>query len=260
MLWLPLFAKVKASADAAVAAVGACLTKANNLSDLSSVATARTNLGLGALATVSNLTGPITSAGAATAVAAQTGTGSVFAMSASPTFTGTVSMAAAILSGALTVGGLLDISGASAGQIKFPATQNASAGANTLDDYEEGTFTPTLRFGALSTGITYTTQIGKYTKVGRLVFWMVRVLLSSKGSATGTADMSGMPFNTAAGDLYPYTTSFISGLGAISNANGYVSGGSISLLKMSAGNSSNQADTDWVNTTQIIMDGCYETT
>jgi len=42
---------------------------------------------------------------------------------------------------------LLDISGASAGQIKFPATQNASADANTLDDYEEGTWTAVLSDG-----------------------------------------------------------------------------------------------------------------
>jgi hypothetical protein len=54
------------------------------------------------------------------------------------TVTGATSLAA------VTASGLVDISGASAGQIKFPATQNASAGANTLDDYEEGTWTPSV--------------------------------------------------------------------------------------------------------------------
>ena len=39
----------------------------------------------------------------------------------------------------LAITGLTDISAATSGQIKFPATQNASADANTLDDYEEGT-------------------------------------------------------------------------------------------------------------------------
>jgi hypothetical protein len=42
---------------------------------------------LGSLATVSNLTGPITSVGAATSIAAQTGTGTTFAMQDSPSFT-----------------------------------------------------------------------------------------------------------------------------------------------------------------------------
>ena len=38
--------------------------------------------------------------------------------------------------------------GASGGQFKFPASQNASTNANTLDDYEEGTFTAGIAFGA----------------------------------------------------------------------------------------------------------------
>lgn len=90
--------------------------------------------------------------------------------------------------------GLTDISGATAGQIKFPATQNASTDANTLDDYEEGTFTPGVTFGGGSTGITYTTQTGVYTKIGRLVFGVVNVTLSNKGSSTGAMVITGLPF------------------------------------------------------------------
>lgn len=90
--------------------------------------------------------------------------------------------------------GLADISGATAGQIKFPATQNASTDANTLDDYEEGTFTPGVTFGGGSTGITYTTQTGVYTKIGRLVFGVVNVTLSNKGSSTGAMVITGLPF------------------------------------------------------------------
>lgn len=93
--------------------------------------------------------------------------------------------------------GLTDISGATAGQIKFPATQNASTNANTLDDYEEGTFTPGITFGGGSTGITYTTQTGHYTKVGRLVFGVVNVTLSAKGSSTGAMTITGLPFAAA---------------------------------------------------------------
>lgn len=76
----------------------------------------------------------------------------------------------------------------------FPATQIPAAGANVLDDYEEGTWTPVLSFGGLSTGITYTTQLGNYVKIGRNVLLEFEINLSSRGSATGSALLSGLPF------------------------------------------------------------------
>lgn len=83
------------------------------------------------------------------------------------------------------------------GQLAFPTVQNPSANANTLDDYEEGTFTPTITFGGLSTGMTYTTPtLGRYTKIGRSVAVTGLVTLSSKGSATGTANIGGLPFTS----------------------------------------------------------------
>ena len=91
--------------------------------------------------------------------------------------------------------GTTDLSG---GQIKFPATQSPSADANTLDDYEEGTVTPQLLFGGGSTGMTFTTQLGRYTKIGRLVFYEINLTLSAKGSSTGNATISGLPFTSAA--------------------------------------------------------------
>jgi hypothetical protein len=80
------------------------------------------------------------------------------------------------------------------GQYKFPATQNASADANTLDDYEEGTFTPTLTFGGAATGLTYSSRSGTYTKIGRAVFFDLTIALSAKGSSTGTALVESLPF------------------------------------------------------------------
>lgn len=60
----------------------------------------------------------------------------------------------------------VDISGATAGQIKFPATQNSSADANTLDDYEEGTWTPIDSSGG---SLSFTNPEGFYTKNGNVV-------------------------------------------------------------------------------------------
>lgn len=81
------------------------------------------------------------------------------------------------------------------GQIAFPATQNASADANTLDDYEEGSWSPTLA-GAGGSGITYGTQVGRYVKVGRLVTAQCTIVLTSKGTASGSLTISGLPFTT----------------------------------------------------------------
>ena len=94
----------------------------------------------------------------------------------------------------LSATALVDISGAAAGQIKFPAAQNASSDANTLDDYEEGTFTATLSFGGASTGITYDSRVTRYVKIGKCVHYFIRMQLSSKGTSTGAAQISGMPF------------------------------------------------------------------
>lgn len=61
---------------------------------------------------------------------------------------------------------------ASGAGITFPATQSASSNANTLDDYEEGTWTPTLR-GEATAG-TPASGTGHYTKIGRFVYVSIR--------------------------------------------------------------------------------------
>ena len=94
----------------------------------------------------------------------------------------------------LAVTGLTDISAATSGQIKFPATQNASANANTLDDYEEGTFTPTA-VGSTTAGTgTYGTRTGVYTKIGRFVHVYISIDWSAH-TGTGNLRISGLPFS-----------------------------------------------------------------
>jgi hypothetical protein len=66
---------------------------------------------------------------------------------------------------------------------------------NKLEDYEEGSWTPVLNFGGGTTGIAYSQQFGNYTKVGRLVHVKLRIKLSNKGSSSGEAVITGIPFN-----------------------------------------------------------------
>lgn len=81
--------------------------------------------------------------------------------------------------------------------ITFPDVQVPSANANTLDDYEEGSFTPTI-FGSTTAGVTtYTGQVGRYTKVGRLVTISIEVSWSAQ-TGTGSIVVGGFPFTCAA--------------------------------------------------------------
>ena len=93
-----------------------------------------------------------------------------------------------------TVTGPFDLSAAGAGQIKFPAAQNASADANTLDDYEEGTWTPVLSSDS-GTITTVGAVSGTYTKIGRLTTVRGTFAVTTAGSAGGAFVVSGLPFS-----------------------------------------------------------------
>ena len=68
--------------------------------------------------------------------------------------------------------------------------------ANELDDYEEGTWTPSVGGTA-----TYYTQSGTYTKIGNVVTVSGRIHVNIKGTGSGTI-VSGLPFTSATS--YPY--------------------------------------------------------
>jgi hypothetical protein len=86
--------------------------------------------------------------------------------------------------------------------ITFPATQSASTNANTLDDYEEGTWTPVFQATGGSIGSTaYSTRVGTYTKIGNVVTIGFTVVLSNKGSWSGDALLSGLPFTPASNSI-----------------------------------------------------------
>jgi hypothetical protein len=86
--------------------------------------------------------------------------------------------------------------------ITFPATQSASSNANTLDDYEEGTFNPNVIGTSTAGTVTYGDRSGKYTKIGNKVFYTVYVTWTS-GTGTGNLQITGLPFTSANNGEYP---------------------------------------------------------
>ena len=83
--------------------------------------------------------------------------------------------------------------------IDFSATASGSGTMTSelLNDYEEGTFTPGLTFGGASVLMTGTLFNGRYTKVGRTVTVNGIILLTAKGTSTGTALITGLPFTSS---------------------------------------------------------------
>jgi hypothetical protein len=80
--------------------------------------------------------------------------------------------------------------------VAFPSTQVPSSDANCLDDYEEGTFTATLKGGTTDPTIAVTTT-GKYTKIGRTVFVEIQFGNASTLGASGTITITGLPFTSS---------------------------------------------------------------
>ena len=107
---------------------------------------------------------------------------------------------------------------ASGAGITFPATQSASSDANTLDDYEEGSWTLTLTpvtSGSITVNSSYNT--GYYTKIGRQVFIHLYFVVSSVSSPVGRLRINGLPFTINAnspfsGTAYLLTTNAFTGV------------------------------------------------
>ncbi len=104
---------------------------------------------------------------------------------------------------------------ASGAGITFPATQSASTDANTLDDYEEGTWTPGVGGTA-----TYGLRTGRYTKIGNKVFFEGAFQVAVLGTGS-TGDIAGLPFTTNGTD--PQGTISVGYWAATAQAFAYVS-------------------------------------
>ena len=121
---------------------------------------------------------------------------------------GTTQLAAIGATGCIAVGTATPSSDGSG--ITFPATQSASTDANTLDDYEEGTFTPAITGSSTNPTVGYGNQIGNYTKIGNVVNFTLWIQWTSISGGSGDARFSGLPFTSQSGseDFFPTSVWF----------------------------------------------------
>jgi hypothetical protein len=148
------------------------------------------------------------------------------------------------------------------GQINFPATQSASAGANTLDDYEEGSWTPVLGGSGGTSGQTYSSQLGTYVKIGKLVTVSFYIVLTNKGTITTTVQISGLPFANQAnvfgsayiGNWLSLGTNWVFLAGYIAPSTSIIV---IDGIQAAAATLTTLTTTDISNTTQLIGSATY---
>ena len=117
-----------------------------------------------------------------------------------------------------------------------------TAAANTLDDYEEGTFTPA--FAQSGATIGYSSQAGTYTKVGRLVHATARLITSSVSGGSGAITITGLPFTSLSShDHSPvlFATVFSGWSSTNAPKAGYISNGS-STIQVVTNDSSDARD------------------
>jgi hypothetical protein len=167
-------------------------------------------------------------------------------------------------SGDATVTGNLII-GTSGNGIDFSATSHpAGMTSELLADYEEGTFTAGIAFGGASVGITYdTTPTCTYTKIGRQVTVTGRVGLTSKGSSTGDATITGLPFtsaNTGNAGYGAVTLAFGSGTTFSNVFEALITPNSTSIILLQVtvlGTQSSLTDTNFSNSSNLLFTGTY---
>lgn len=132
---------------------------------------------------------------------------------------------------------------------------------STLDTYiTGGTFTPAVTFGGASTGVTYGTQTGHYTRIGNIVTFRCQVILTNKGSSTGTANITNLPYAVATASSFVVSPSVLTLPAGYLSVTGIVlSGGTIIYLQAYnlTGSTSNLDNTAFANTTNIIVSGSY---
>jgi len=161
--------------------------------------------------------------------------------------------------------------GTSGHGIDFSATSDASGQTSELlDDYEEGTFTPIFYYISGTSGVAYSIQQGRYTRVGRHVSFQMRIQLSNKGSGNNNIRLGGLPFTPSTSGVdydYFHITAVIgvnlgSGKIPFAQMEDYSGGGRITLYSYDYSSSSNYdtiGSSQVTDTVYLGLQGSYVT-
>lgn len=134
---------------------------------------------------------------------------------------------------------------------------NFQALAPEFASYASGSWTPTLAFGGGNTGMTYSVQLGNYIKIGELVYFDVAITLTAKGSSTGTATITGLPY-TSLRDVVVWCPTFVAGSSLGDSIRGFIDNDTttITLIHVTgATGSTGLTDAHFGNSTALTLVG-----
>jgi hypothetical protein len=125
----------------------------------------------------------------------------------------------------------------------------------------EGTWTPSLQFAGVSTGITYASRRGSWKKIGKLVYIDFEFWLTSKGAAAGNAEMAGIPQTVDVTRPLVlscgYYTGWVLPAGSVLSGFGYSTAAYPNFRANSNGDTLNVLNTHMTNASRVIGSGLY---
>jgi len=165
----------------------------------------------------------------------------------------------------VTLANALPVASGGTGITAFGTGVATALGANVVGSggislETDSTFTPAIAFGGGTTGITYTTQTGSYTRIGNIITFSIEIVLSSKGSSSGTSTITGLPVALKAGSAKAVFFATLEGVTytGTTGASMAAAGTTLTFYSIaSAGSSQVIADTAWTNTSKVYITGSY---
>jgi hypothetical protein len=141
--------------------------------------------------------------------------------------------------------------------ISFDGNTNALSAYTGFD-----TFTPTLAFGGTSTAITYSVNAGNYVRIGNIVFFSLRIILTNQGTDTGNATVEGLPITSNISSSTFRTNATYQNITYATNAYpvGVIANASTSIrIQYNVTGSANTwiTDTGFANDSRLDMSGFY---
>jgi hypothetical protein len=140
-------------------------------------------------------------------------------------------------------------------EVAYNTAANAAAGGWVLLNptfYSIGSWTPVLTFGGGSSGLTYSAQNGAFHRIGTVVIAQIGMVLTAKGSSTGSASIAGLPYTVAAttGSEIPSAVNF-TGLTGTLHLLTTAGGTSITFRQTTSTGAATLTDAAFTNTTTV---------